>query len=217
MSNESWNFETRQIHAGQVPDPTTGARALPIYQTTSFVFKDAEQAAARFALQDLGRLGVDLDLDDPSRRIDDLEFVDVAPVVALELDLDDIAGDLLAHHRDDLVQRTDLSEPQRLAGLVVLARVVDVVVVIILRGLAQRHHRIENKACRQHPEADMRGFSVSEHALAYPAEADNSLTAAVRTAKGVLVQSPPILPGAGRDLLPRRRHSELKGGRTWPD
>ena len=38
MSNESWYFETRQIHAGQTADPTTGARALPIYQTTSFVF-----------------------------------------------------------------------------------------------------------------------------------------------------------------------------------
>ncbi|MDQ2624513.1 MAG: bifunctional o-acetylhomoserine/o-acetylserine sulfhydrylase [Actinomycetota bacterium] len=53
MSND-WSFETRQIHAGQVPDPTTGARALPIYQTTSFVFPDADTAAARFALQDLG-------------------------------------------------------------------------------------------------------------------------------------------------------------------
>ena len=33
--NNAWSFETRQIHAGQSPDPTTGARALPIYQTTS--------------------------------------------------------------------------------------------------------------------------------------------------------------------------------------
>ena len=54
MSNESWNFETRQIHAGQVPDPTTGARALPIYQTTSYVFDSAQQAADRFALKELG-------------------------------------------------------------------------------------------------------------------------------------------------------------------
>lgn len=54
MSNASWSFETRQIHAGQQPDPATGARALPIYQTTSFVFPDAGTAAARFALQDLG-------------------------------------------------------------------------------------------------------------------------------------------------------------------
>jgi O-acetylhomoserine (thiol)-lyase len=49
-----WSFETRQIHAGQTPDPTTGARALPIYQTTSYVFPSAETAAARFALQELG-------------------------------------------------------------------------------------------------------------------------------------------------------------------
>ena len=49
-----WAFETQQIHAGQVPDPTTGARALPIYQTTSYVFEDTTQAAARFALAELG-------------------------------------------------------------------------------------------------------------------------------------------------------------------
>lgn len=50
----SWSFETRQIHAGQTPDAATGARALPIYQTTSFVFPDAGVAADRFALKDLG-------------------------------------------------------------------------------------------------------------------------------------------------------------------
>ncbi|WP_108719082.1 bifunctional o-acetylhomoserine/o-acetylserine sulfhydrylase [Miniimonas sp. S16] len=54
MSSTDWKFETQQIHAGQVPDPATGARALPIYQTTSFVFESAEQAAARFALAELG-------------------------------------------------------------------------------------------------------------------------------------------------------------------
>jgi O-acetylhomoserine (thiol)-lyase len=53
MSND-WSFETRQIHAGQSPDPATGARALPIYQTTSFVFASAQQAADRFALKELG-------------------------------------------------------------------------------------------------------------------------------------------------------------------
>ena len=53
MSSNTWSFETRQIHAGQVPDAATGARALPIYQTTSFVFPSAESAAARFALQEL--------------------------------------------------------------------------------------------------------------------------------------------------------------------
>ncbi|MFS0702849.1 bifunctional o-acetylhomoserine/o-acetylserine sulfhydrylase, partial [Cellulomonas sp. 179-A 4D5 NHS] len=52
--NHAWSFETRQIHAGQTPDAATGARALPIYQTTSFVFPDAGVAADRFALKDLG-------------------------------------------------------------------------------------------------------------------------------------------------------------------
>ena len=50
----NWKFETQQIHAGQTPDAATGARALPIYQTTSFEFGTTEVAAARFALQDLG-------------------------------------------------------------------------------------------------------------------------------------------------------------------
>ncbi|MDR0592922.1 MAG: bifunctional o-acetylhomoserine/o-acetylserine sulfhydrylase [Bifidobacteriaceae bacterium] len=53
MSQE-WSFETKQIHAGQAPDPGTGARALPIFQTTSYVFPSAKTAAARFALQELG-------------------------------------------------------------------------------------------------------------------------------------------------------------------
>src|SRR5438067_3729888 len=50
----SYGFETRALHAGQRPDPYTGARAMPIYQTTSFVFEDTEQAAAYFNLQEYG-------------------------------------------------------------------------------------------------------------------------------------------------------------------
>ncbi|WP_336852970.1 bifunctional o-acetylhomoserine/o-acetylserine sulfhydrylase [Sinomonas albida] len=53
MSSTQWSFETRQIHVGQTPDSETGARALPIYQTTSFVFPSAESAANRFALAEL--------------------------------------------------------------------------------------------------------------------------------------------------------------------
>ena len=41
-----FGFETRQVHAGQRPDPNTGARAVPIYQTASYVFEDPESAAA---------------------------------------------------------------------------------------------------------------------------------------------------------------------------
>src|SRR6056297_926807 len=47
-------FETLQIHAGSVPDPATGARQTPIYQTTAYVFRDAEHAAALFNLQEVG-------------------------------------------------------------------------------------------------------------------------------------------------------------------
>lgn len=50
----TWSFDTLQIHAGQTPDSQTSARALPIYQTTSFVFDDTNQAAARFGLSELG-------------------------------------------------------------------------------------------------------------------------------------------------------------------
>ncbi len=51
--SKQYRFETLQLHAGQTVDPT-GARAVPIYQTTSFVFKDAEEAAGRFALTNPG-------------------------------------------------------------------------------------------------------------------------------------------------------------------
>lgn len=51
-----WGFETRQIHAGAVPDPTTGARAVPIYQTTSYTFRDTAHAAALFGLSELGNI-----------------------------------------------------------------------------------------------------------------------------------------------------------------
>ncbi|WP_404326618.1 PLP-dependent transferase [Aerophototrophica crusticola] len=53
-SPRSFGFETRAIHAGSAPDPATGARATPIYQTTSFVFEDVDEAAALFNLQKVG-------------------------------------------------------------------------------------------------------------------------------------------------------------------
>jgi O-acetylhomoserine (thiol)-lyase len=51
-----WGFETRQVHAGQVPDSATGARALPIYQTTSYVFNDTAHAENLFALREFGNI-----------------------------------------------------------------------------------------------------------------------------------------------------------------
>ena len=56
MSNTSRHLSTLALHAGQVPDPGTGARAVPIYQTTSFVFKDTEHAANLFALKEFGNI-----------------------------------------------------------------------------------------------------------------------------------------------------------------
>jgi len=53
-ADHAFGFETRQLHAGQRPDPNTGARAVPIFQTTSYVFEDPESAAAYFNLQEYG-------------------------------------------------------------------------------------------------------------------------------------------------------------------
>lgn len=54
--SESWGFETRQIHAGQQPDPATGSRAVPIYQTTAYEFRDSAHAANLFALGEPGNI-----------------------------------------------------------------------------------------------------------------------------------------------------------------
>jgi O-acetylhomoserine (thiol)-lyase len=54
MANEPYDFATRAIHAGAAPDPTTGARSTPIYQTTAYVFDDVDHAASLFNLQNFG-------------------------------------------------------------------------------------------------------------------------------------------------------------------
>src|SRR6195952_4153942 len=56
MSSANLKFETLQLHAGQEVDPTTGARAVPLYQTTSYVFKNAEHGANLFALKEFGNI-----------------------------------------------------------------------------------------------------------------------------------------------------------------
>src|SRR5258708_17178414 len=56
MAERLPGFSTLAIHAGAQPDPTTGARATPIYQTTSFVFNDANHAASLFSLQAFGNI-----------------------------------------------------------------------------------------------------------------------------------------------------------------
>ena len=56
MTANNWGLETRQIHAGQEPDPTTGSRAVPIYQTTSYQFRDSAHAQNLFALAEIGNI-----------------------------------------------------------------------------------------------------------------------------------------------------------------
>src|SRR3978361_557488 len=56
MADRKFGFDTLCLHAGQIPDVATGARALPIYQTTSFVFDSADHAASLFNLQTFGNV-----------------------------------------------------------------------------------------------------------------------------------------------------------------
>ena len=56
MADKPLGFETLTLHAGQVADPTTNSRAVPIYQTTSYVFNSAEHAANLFGLKELGNI-----------------------------------------------------------------------------------------------------------------------------------------------------------------
>ncbi|WP_046174990.1 O-acetylhomoserine aminocarboxypropyltransferase/cysteine synthase family protein [Domibacillus indicus] len=56
MTREHWQAETNLLHGGQKPDPVTGARAVPIYETTSYVFNDTDHARALFALEEAGNI-----------------------------------------------------------------------------------------------------------------------------------------------------------------
>ena len=56
MTEPTYNFATKCLHAGQVPDPTTNSRAVPLYQTTSYVFNDTSHAARLFGLQEFGNI-----------------------------------------------------------------------------------------------------------------------------------------------------------------
>ena len=68
MADRIFKAETLAIHAGQIPDSSTGARALPIYQTTSFVFDSADHAASLFNLQTFGNVYSRACPTPPSRR-----------------------------------------------------------------------------------------------------------------------------------------------------
>ena len=68
MPDRQFGFETLCLHAGQIPDAATGARAMPIYQTTSFVFDSADHAASLFNLQTFGNVSY-ADLQPHDRRL----------------------------------------------------------------------------------------------------------------------------------------------------
>ncbi len=109
--NDGWSFETRQIHAGQGPDAATGARALPIYQTTSFVFRDAEHAANLFALKELGNIYTRImnpTQDAVEQRIASLEGGVGAPLVASGQAAETIAILNVAENGDHIVSSPSL-------------------------------------------------------------------------------------------------------------
>jgi len=108
---EGWSFETRQIHAGQSPDAATGARALPIFQTTSYVFKDTDHAANLFALSEFGNIYTRLmnpTTDAVEQRIASLEGGVGALLVASGQSAETIAILNLAEAGDHIVSSPSL-------------------------------------------------------------------------------------------------------------
>src|SRR6202790_3095457 len=106
-----WGFETRQIHAGAVPDPTTGARAVPIYQTTSYTFRDTAHAAALFGLEELGNIYTRI--MNPTQavfeeRVAALEGGVAALAVASGQAAETITLQNICHTGDNIVTSTDL-------------------------------------------------------------------------------------------------------------
>lgn len=104
-------FETRALHAGQTPDPTTGSRAVPIYQTTSYVFNDTEHAADLFGLRALGNIYTRLmnpTTDVLEQRVAALEGGTAAVAVASGQSAETLAIANLAGTGDEIVSTTSL-------------------------------------------------------------------------------------------------------------
>jgi O-acetylhomoserine (thiol)-lyase len=109
--NEQPGFATRSLHAGQEPDPTTGARAPPIYQTTSYVFDDAEDAAKQFALEKEGHIYSRLmnpTVGMLQERLASLEGGIGAAATASGMASFDLATFLLAEAGDNIVSSSSL-------------------------------------------------------------------------------------------------------------
>ncbi|MGM0592141.1 MAG: O-acetylhomoserine aminocarboxypropyltransferase/cysteine synthase family protein [Halobacteriota archaeon] len=111
MSDDEPGFQTRSLHAGQEPDPTTGARAPPIYQTTSYVFDDADDAAAQFALEKPGYIYSRLmnpTLETLQARLASLEGGVGSAVTASGMASFDLSTFLLAEAGDNIVSASSL-------------------------------------------------------------------------------------------------------------
>ncbi|TQQ80595.1 O-acetylhomoserine aminocarboxypropyltransferase/cysteine synthase family protein [Halonotius roseus] len=111
MSDETPGFETRSLHAGTDPDPATGSRAPPIYQTTSYVFDDAEDAAKQFALEKPGHIYSRLmnpTVGSLQERLASLEGGVGAVATASGMAALDVATFLLAEAGDNIVSASSL-------------------------------------------------------------------------------------------------------------
>lgn len=109
--DRSFGFNTRSVHAGYKPDPTTGARAVPIYQTTSFVFEDSDHAAALFALRKFGNIYTRImnpTTDVLEQRVASLENGAAALAVASGQSAQFIAVSSLLNSGDEMVASSTL-------------------------------------------------------------------------------------------------------------
>ena len=104
-------FATLAVHAGQVPDPTTGARAVPIYQTTSYLFQDADHAGRLFALQEFGNIYTRImnpTTDVFEKRVAALEGGAAALATASGQAAETLAITTLASAGDEIISTTSL-------------------------------------------------------------------------------------------------------------
>jgi O-acetylhomoserine (thiol)-lyase len=111
MSETKQQFATLAVHAGQTPDPTTGARAVPIYQTTSYVFHDAAHAGRLFGLKELGNIYsriMNPTNDVFEQRVAALEGGAAGLATASGLAAEDLALSTLADAGDEIVSTTSL-------------------------------------------------------------------------------------------------------------
>ena len=111
MTDEHHGFATRSLHAGQEPDETTNARALPLYQTTSYVFDDADHAARLFALEEEGNIYTRIGNPTTAaleKRLASLAGGTGAVATASGMAAFDTAVTLLASAGDNLVASEDL-------------------------------------------------------------------------------------------------------------